>query len=177
MIVIGGRTNQVGESVPMEVYDTESSEWFKFPAIQRFRHACWSMSSKLYVHGGFEPKTPNIPTDLISVIDCCKLFQNVPNLLPKFIVDDKFVNVPIDPNNDNSNDSNDNNCIMIENTSRALTPNIKDINCEVKMSESCFVINIDDERDKLKKVSIKMLQEESKRIGENYNNQIYEKTN
>ncbi len=30
MIVIGGRTNQVGEDVAMEVYDTESSEWYKF---------------------------------------------------------------------------------------------------------------------------------------------------
>jgi protein phosphatase len=41
MIVIGGRTNTVGEDVPMEVYDTESSEWYKFNTIQRFRHFCW----------------------------------------------------------------------------------------------------------------------------------------
>ena len=41
MIVIGGRTNTVVEDVPMEVYDTESSEWYKFNAIQRFRHTCW----------------------------------------------------------------------------------------------------------------------------------------
>jgi len=30
MFVIGGRTNTVGEVVPLEVYDTESSEWTKF---------------------------------------------------------------------------------------------------------------------------------------------------
>jgi hypothetical protein len=30
MMVIGGRTNTVGEDVAMEVYDTESSEWYKF---------------------------------------------------------------------------------------------------------------------------------------------------
>ena len=30
MMVIGGRTNQVGEVVPLEVYDTESSEWYKY---------------------------------------------------------------------------------------------------------------------------------------------------
>ena len=41
MMVIGGRTNQVGEDVAMEVYDTESSEWYKFKAIQRFRATCW----------------------------------------------------------------------------------------------------------------------------------------
>ena len=33
MMVIGGRTNQVGENVALEVYDTESSEWYKFKAI------------------------------------------------------------------------------------------------------------------------------------------------
>lgn len=33
MIVMGGRTNTVGEDVPMEVYDTESSEWYKFNAV------------------------------------------------------------------------------------------------------------------------------------------------
>lgn len=164
MIVIGGRTNQVGESVPMEVYDTESSEWFKFPAIQRFRHACWSMSSKLFIHGGFEPKTPNIPTDIISVIDCCKLFQNVPHLLPKYKIDEKLIN--IQQNSDNNNDIETNDDIT-EDTNRALTPNIRDLNCEVKMSESCFIINIDEERDKLKKVAINKLTEESKRIGEN----------
>lgn len=83
MIVVGGRTNQVGESVPMEVYDTESSEWYRFLSIQRFRHACWAANNKLYIHGGFEPETPNIPTDIISVFDCYKLFQPFPNLIPK----------------------------------------------------------------------------------------------
>lgn len=61
MIVIGGRTNTVGEVVPLEVYDTESSEWFKFNSVQRFRHACWALNNVIYVHGGFEHETPNIP--------------------------------------------------------------------------------------------------------------------
>jgi protein phosphatase len=74
MVVIGGRTNTVGETVAMEVYDTESSEWFKFSAVQRFRHACWILDNKIYIHGGFEPDTPNIPTDIITIIDCAKVF-------------------------------------------------------------------------------------------------------
>lgn len=41
MLVIGGRTDTVGETVSLEVYDTESSEWKRFPSIQRFRHACF----------------------------------------------------------------------------------------------------------------------------------------
>jgi len=42
MIVLGGRTNTVGENVLMEVYETENSEWKKFNSIQRFRHTIWS---------------------------------------------------------------------------------------------------------------------------------------
>lgn len=33
MLVIGGRTNTVGENLPLEVYDTETSEWHKFNDI------------------------------------------------------------------------------------------------------------------------------------------------
>lgn len=83
MMVIGGRTNQVGEDVALEVYDTESSEWYKFKAIQRFRHSVWSVESSVYVHGGFEHETPNIPINAISRIDATKLFANHQSLLTK----------------------------------------------------------------------------------------------
>jgi hypothetical protein len=33
MIVLGGRTNTVGENVQLEVYETESSEWKKFNSL------------------------------------------------------------------------------------------------------------------------------------------------
>lgn len=33
MLVVGGRSNQVGETLPFEIYDTETSDWFKFPQI------------------------------------------------------------------------------------------------------------------------------------------------
>ena len=69
MTVLGGRTNNVGEIVTMEVYDTETSEWVKFPAIKRFRHASWAFDNDIYVHGGFEHETPNVPTDLVLKID------------------------------------------------------------------------------------------------------------
>lgn len=74
MMVIGGRTNQVGEDVAMEVYDTESSEWYKFRAIQRFRATCWQTDGSVYVHGGFEHETPNIPINTISRIESSRLF-------------------------------------------------------------------------------------------------------
>lgn len=83
MLVIGGRTNNVGEKVALEVYDTESSEWFKFSALQRFRHVCWSVDTQVYVHGGFEHTTPNVPLNLISLVDLEKLFARFDNLLTK----------------------------------------------------------------------------------------------
>ena len=83
MMVIGGRTTQVGEDVALEVYDTESSEWYKFKAIQRFRHAVWSIETNVYVHGGFEHETPNIPINAISKIDATKLFARHTGLAQK----------------------------------------------------------------------------------------------
>jgi len=83
MMVIGGRTNQVGEVIPLEVYDTESSEWFKFKSVQRFRHSCWASNNNVYVHGGFEQETPNIPLSEIYKIDTQKLLSTHENLLLK----------------------------------------------------------------------------------------------
>ena len=80
MIVIGGRTNQVGEIVPLEIYDTESSEWYKFNSLQRFRHACFLIESNLYIHGGFDQVSPSIPTETITKIDLNKAFKNYPAL-------------------------------------------------------------------------------------------------
>ncbi len=81
MMVIGGRTNTVGEIVPLEIYDTESSEWYKFNSLQRFRHACWSVDAHVYVHGGFEHETPNIPINIIARIDTYKLFHKHDHLI------------------------------------------------------------------------------------------------
>ena len=76
MIVIGGRTNTVGEVVPLEVYDTESSEWTSFNSLQRFRHVCWAVGFTMYIHGGFEQDTPNIPINVIATIDAEELFKD-----------------------------------------------------------------------------------------------------
>lgn len=87
MIVIGGRTNNVGESVALDVYDTESSEWFRFPSIQRFRHAAINIDTMIYVHGGFEHDTPNIPTHRTDRIDCLRLLAGYEQLIPKGVAE------------------------------------------------------------------------------------------
>ena len=83
MVVVGGRTNTVGENVQLEVYETESSEWHKFDCLQRFRHTIWAIDSTIFMHGGFEKETPNIPTISIMKIDLMALFRNLPALKTK----------------------------------------------------------------------------------------------
>ena len=81
MLVVGGRTNQVGELLPFEIYDTDTSDWFRFNPVMRFRHAIWLIDSLLYIHGGFDPETPNIPTDKLLLLDLESLFKNNQNLI------------------------------------------------------------------------------------------------
>ena len=83
MLVLGGRTNTVGENVQLEVYETESSEWRKFNSLQRFRHSVWAIDATVFMHGGFENETPNIPTNSIMKLDLMELFNKVPSLVTK----------------------------------------------------------------------------------------------
>ena len=80
MIVIGGRSNG-NEQLPFEIYDTETSDWYKFNPINRFRHCTWLIQNSIYLHGGFDPDIPNIPTELMLKIDLSKIFHNYPSLL------------------------------------------------------------------------------------------------
>jgi hypothetical protein len=81
MIVLGGRTNNVGENVHLEVYETESSEWKKFNSGQRFRHTVWAIGSMIFMHGGFENETPNIPTNSIIKLDLAGVVKGHPALV------------------------------------------------------------------------------------------------
>lgn len=83
MLVIGGRTDTVGETVTLEVYDTESSEWKRFSSIQRFRHACFCVDTQLYMHGGFDNESPTVPTDAIMKLDAVQVLKGAPELLEK----------------------------------------------------------------------------------------------
>ena len=104
MVVVGGRTNTVGESVPLDVYETETSEWHRFQPILRFRHACVKQESTIYIHGGFEHETPNVPTSVVLRLDTNRLFPGAqaaappapPRPLPPSPVEEsKRVKIPI----------------------------------------------------------------------------------
>lgn len=87
LLIVGGRTNQVDEVLPLEVYDTENSEWHKFSPINRFRHSAWTSGAELCVYGGFEHELPNIPSSSILSIDCVRLFGRAQHLLPRSILE------------------------------------------------------------------------------------------
>ena len=80
-VVLGGRTNNTNDQIPLEVYDTQSSDWFRFGNYQRFRHACWLTDQWLYCFGGFDQKSPNIPTDELLRLNLVKVFQINPMVL------------------------------------------------------------------------------------------------
>ena len=80
LLTIGGRSNQVGESMPLDIYDTDSSDWYKLPSIDRFRHISFMVDHNIYIHGGFDQEAPNIPTSTILRIDLNKFFHSQPPL-------------------------------------------------------------------------------------------------
>jgi hypothetical protein len=85
LFIIGGRTNTVGETLTIDVYDTETSEWSKFNSVQRFRHSSWLTEQFIYVYGGFELDSPNVPTDTVTKINLVKLLTGNDTLLNKFV--------------------------------------------------------------------------------------------
>lgn len=57
-IFIGGRNNTT-KAMGLDVYNLNTSEWFEFPGINRFRHVSWMYMNNLYTHGGFLNDKPN----------------------------------------------------------------------------------------------------------------------
>lgn len=82
VMIVGGRNNSTAPNVdiPINIYNLESSEWSKFPGVNRFRHVCWLSYNVMYNHGGFENNSPNVPTDLLTYIDMNEMFANNPDL-------------------------------------------------------------------------------------------------
>jgi diadenosine tetraphosphatase ApaH/serine/threonine PP2A family protein phosphatase len=75
MIVLGGRTDDDVKSIPIEVYDTETSEWVELAAFNKFRHSSWIFENQLFTHGGFDYSSPQISKNDLVMIDVVKLFN------------------------------------------------------------------------------------------------------
>lgn len=83
MMVIGGRTNNVTEQLPLEIFDTETSDWITFNSLQRFRCGTWLTDKFVNIYGGFDLATPNVPTDSIYRVNLATLFSNHQSLSHK----------------------------------------------------------------------------------------------
>lgn len=133
MIVLGGRTNTVGENVYMEVYETENSEWKRFNSVQRFRHTIWAVDQTIYMHGGFENETPNIPTNSIMKLDLIAHVKGNAHLMGK--LESAFAKLGSGPNTKiqgtDASSSNSN-----SNSTRATTPPMQSLakaNMKIRM--------------------------------------------
>ena len=82
-INIGGRSQTLGDNLPIEVYDTENSEWSKFCSFRRFRHSSFIFENYLYIHGGLEDDKHNNPANVLNEIDLYELFASNQNLTNK----------------------------------------------------------------------------------------------
>ena len=82
-INIGGRSQTLGDNLPIEVYDTENSEWSKFCSFRRFRHSSFIFENYLYIHGGLEDDKHNNPANILNEIDLFQLFASNQNLMSK----------------------------------------------------------------------------------------------
>ena len=113
-INIGGRSQTLGDNLPIEVYDTENSEWSKFCSFRRFRHSSFIFENLLYIHGGLEDDKHNNPANILNEIDLFDLFANSTNLTKLKIYftkknEQSQKNIQINEEKSNSNSQNNDN--------------------------------------------------------------------
>jgi len=153
MIVIGGRTQHPNDKVLLEMYDTDLSDWFKFFPVQRFRHSSWIIGQKVFIHGGFEPEAPSVPTDVICVLNLKTLLQN--SKLKNSIEDTSKK-----PNELQSNSPSTN---MVGNRPNSSDSNMSD-NVQIKFNRNATVSSYQGERSE---ISMNNFQEIGKRLKSN----------
>ena len=147
LLLLGGRTASVEDPVPVEVYDTNTSEWRRCAAMDRFRHASWAIRGEVYIHGGFFPESPNVPTDSLLKIDLASLLELPSELRPESSPLEPTRPLPAVPRTGNR------------------TPNIHLATHAIVSFGNGTDMGGDTHGDMMRKVSIERLQEEGKRIG------------
>lgn len=66
--------------MPLDIYDTDSSDSYKLPNIDRFTHTCFMIEHDIFIYGGFDQEAPNIPTESTLKLDLNKAFNTFPAL-------------------------------------------------------------------------------------------------
>lgn len=158
LIITGGRSNLASDTVPMEIYDTETSDWFKYEAPQRFRHATFFCDNFLFMHGGFNQETPNTPTDIIIKLDLSNILQEEPQLSKYLLLEVSKYDGPSTGQNQSKPQSNSN---KVNPYSQKSSNSIK------LVSEAFMAVNgaDDDMGVQVTKIPINKLRDEPKKIG------------
>ncbi|MCQ2816824.1 MAG: metallophosphoesterase, partial [archaeon] len=85
LIVLGGRNESKDTlSFPIEIYDTENSEWTCVSGFNKFRHTSWLSEGALFTHGGFELSNTTVAKNDLIKIDINKMFNSSENLKKKY---------------------------------------------------------------------------------------------
>ena len=129
MIIIGGRSDNDLKSIPIEVYDTETSDWNELPSFNKFRHSSWIVNNFLFTHGGFDYSSPMYSKNDLVMIDVLKLLntnQSISKKLETTKVPESNIKIKQEPveNSDNPSNSTGN----TPPTSKNITPKISPTN-------------------------------------------------
>jgi len=162
LFVIGGRGVDVSVSLPTSVYSTETCEWKNTETVNSFRHACWLVGSKLYCYGGFDHRNPSAPTGTLQVVDleqadrCASPVGEPPGSGRQKTDKDKGVAV-------------DRQVSLFSNTSpvqksKSSTPSRQIPGADIKISSQVFVSMERDFTQKVRRIHIDSLEDESKKI-------------
>ena len=161
MIIIGGRGHKNNHNgiLPIQVFDTSKNDIFDFPGIGMNRHCSFILDKYIYFYGGFNDKNQIQPIGVLSKISLENLFQNSP--LSRLIdINNKITKINLGGNtNQNKKSKFKLSYDVVIGSSNLNINESEDNNTEIEDMTSVF-----------KKVSIDKLQEENKRIGENFQN-------
>ena len=184
LIIIGGRSKNIHDVLPIEVYDLEINGTYQFLGIGRYRQSTFIKNTSLFIYGGFKSSNPNKPLDSITSLDLSSLF-NGSLLYDKFVsTTNKLTNLKNELYNKIKNEYS--NPLTEKKSILSLTPentnnSNKKTTSRFKLSHQAVVgkiisdthQNIDETITFFQKVSIEKLPEETKRIGpEKVNSQL-----
>lgn len=166
MLVFGGRKNDT-EYLPFEIYNTETSKWYKFLNVSVFRNAIVLYEAGIYSYGGFEIEKPNIPTNLFVFLDLFEVLGYIKELAEAVDFKELFES--------KMKKSTLTNKVLSDIKPIKMQPDSpkKAIKKPIKLSENAVITMISNhpmgEKNDFKRIPISHLQEEGKKINPNLN--------
>jgi len=76
-ILVGGRNENAGQSLPVSLYDTKLRTWRNFVDLPRFRQTAWTHNNKIYAFGGFEHTEPTIGVGKLVELDLSEELKSI----------------------------------------------------------------------------------------------------